>query len=109
MRKIFGVAALLAASFLAFKAEAAQVQLSIVFQGSPSTSVTCPIAGPFPVPTAAGTVICPITVAPAGWQGALTLSGTDAAAFTISGNNLVVGASAITAAGTKSVTLNAAP
>jgi hypothetical protein len=103
---------LLAAVLLLFgvaMAEAAQVQLSIVFQGSPSTSITCPIAGPFTVPVAAGTQICAITVAPAGWQGALTLSGADAAAFAISGSNLVVGPTAITAAGTKSVTLTAAP
>jgi hypothetical protein len=59
-------------------------------------------------PLAAGTVICPITIAPSGWSGALTLSGTNASSFALSGTNLVVGSTAL-GTGTYAVTITATP
>ena len=52
--------------------------------GPVSTSVACPLIAPFnaspgpPAPVAAGTVMCYVTVLPAAWSGALSLSGPNA-------------------------------
>jgi hypothetical protein len=108
-RLIFALFALLASP--AAYAHASTVTLSIVINSPPSTAVTCPL-GTYVAPLAAGSLICPITVAPSGWSGALALSGTNASSFainTVSGvQQLVVGASALNA-GTYSVTITATP
>ncbi|MGH7158830.1 MAG: hypothetical protein ACREFS_01965 [Acetobacteraceae bacterium] len=93
-------------------ANASTVTLSIVINSSASTSVTCSPASGFVSPLAGGTEICPITVAPTGWSGSLSLSGTNASDFAIasgtSGQELVVGSTAL-AAGSYSVTITATP
>lgn len=88
-------------------AQGATTNLSIIINSPPSTTVTCTL-GTYTAPLAAGSVICPITVTPSGWSGALTLSGTSASSFALSGSNLVVGSSALNA-GTYSVTITATP
>jgi hypothetical protein len=101
---------LLAAVALLFgiaTAEAAQIQVGpIVFQGPAATGGTCPVSGPFTIPVAAGTVICQITVAPANWQGVLSVD--DSAHFAISGSNLVT-AVAISAPGSFSPKITTLP
>ena len=89
-------------------AQAATTSLSIVINSPASTSVTCPLASSYTAPLAAGSTICTISVAPAGWSGALALSGTNASSFALSGSSLVVGSTAL-AAGTYSVTITATP
>jgi hypothetical protein len=113
MIRILGVAALLLGLAVA-TALAATTSLSIVFSSPPSTAVSCPINYPsgqtsFTVPQAPGTVIATCSVTPSAWQGALTLSGANAAAFTLSGMNVVVGAAAITAPATDAVTVTSTP
>jgi hypothetical protein len=55
----------------------ASVVVSGVIQSPPSTSVTCtPVSTTLTFPVAANSLICPITVAPAGWSGAVTVSDT---------------------------------
>ena len=88
-------------------AHAANTTVSIVINSPASTSVSCS-PGTLTAPVAANTVVCPISVVPSGWSGALTLSGTNASSFALSGTNLVVGASALSA-GTYSVTITATP
>lgn len=88
-------------------AHAATTTLSIVINSGPSTAVSC-VPAALTAPVASGTVICPIVVTPASWSGALTLSGTNAASFALSGSNLVVGAAALNA-GTFSVTITSTP
>ena len=89
------------------QAQAATTTLSIIINSPASTSITCAL-GSYTAPLASGAVICPISVAPAGWSGALTLSGTNASSFALSGSNLVVGATALPV-GTYSITLTATP
>ena len=94
-------------------AHAASLQLSIVIQGPVSTAVTCGANTSYTLNATvpAGTVICPITVAPGAWNGALTVSqtaGPQANAFAISGKNLVAAAD-ITQTGTYTVTIQALP
>lgn len=95
-------------------ADAATATLTIVINGPSSTSVTCTTASgtTFTAPLAAGSQICPITVAPSGWSGSLALSGMNASDFAISsgtsGQELVVGSTALNA-GTYSVTITATP
>jgi hypothetical protein len=94
-------------------ADAATMALTIVINSPASASITCPVAGTFTSPVPAGTVICPITVAPSNWSGTLSLGGTNAGAFAIaagaSGQTVVVGSAPLTTPGSLSVTINAAP
>ena len=95
-------------------AMAAQTILNMQFTSPDSTTIACPLSNPYAVPAAAGSVICHYTVSPAGWQGSVTLGGTDAASFVLVSSSptegdLKVGATAISAAGSKTVTLTSAP
>jgi hypothetical protein len=112
MNRLAIIAAILLAAASAH-AKGASLSLTIVINGPASTSITCPITATFTAPVAAGTVICPITVAPSGWSGTLALSGTNAGSFAISsgtgGQQLVVGSAAITTAGTETLTITATP
>ena len=103
-RIAFFVAAWLA---LSGAANAASLSLSIIINSPNSTTVTCPLST-YTAPVAAGALICPITIAPTGWSGALTLSGPNASSFALSGSNLNVGPAALTA-GTYNVTITATP
>ena len=76
----------------------ASLSLTIVIAAPAATSVTLTPVAPFTAsgntvtaasPVASGATVGNITVQPAGWQGTLTLSGTDAAKFSISGMNLL--------------------
>jgi hypothetical protein len=72
-----------------------------------STALSCP------GPLAAGTQIATIAVAPSGWTGGLTLSGTNAAAFAIGGASpnytLTVGASALAIGANETASITATP
>lgn len=92
------------------------LSLVITINSAPSTGITFTPASPFTGsgtafsasgPIAAGATVGSIAVAPAGWQGALSLSGANASSFTLSGLNLV--AAAALAAGTYDVTVTATP
>jgi len=104
----------LAILFSGVAANAASVTLSIVVNAPSSPSVSCAMRSgtTFTAPLAAGTEICPITVAPTGWSGSLALSGTHAASFAISsgtsGQELAVGSTALDA-GAYSATVTATP
>lgn len=102
--------ALAAAALLAFTglANAATATLSIIINGGASATIACAPSATLVAPLAVGAVVCPVTVSPANWSGALTLSGANAAAFALSGSNLVVGSAAL-AAGTYSVVITATP
>ena len=106
MRKF--LAAVAVSALMAGGAYAATTTLSIVINSGPSTSVSCSPAA-LTAPVAAGTLVCPVVVAPASWSGALTLSGPNASSFALSGSNLVVGAAGIANAGTLSVTITSTP
>jgi hypothetical protein len=112
---VLKILALTAAAFVAAAsaASAATLNLSIVVLGtSPtiSTGITCPLAATYPGPLAPGTVICPITVTPAGWAGAVTLTGTGASLFMVdaAGAHVVVGPAAVPA-GTYALTMTSTP
>jgi hypothetical protein len=98
---VFGVA-------LATNSWSASTTLSIIINSPPSVSVSCPLASSYTAPLAAGANICTVAVSPDGWSGALSLSGTDAADFTLNGTALNVGSTAL-GAGSYSVTINATP
>jgi len=100
--------AFVCATAFAARAQGATTSLSIIISSPPSTSVTCPLTPPYTAPLAAGSIICTVAIAPAGWSGALTLSGTNASSFALQGTNLVVAASPL-AAGTYAVTITATP
>lgn len=79
-----------------------------------SSNVACPVAYPsgqnsFTIPVASGTKIATCAVAPSGWTGSIALSGADAGFFTMSGNDIVVGATPITAPRTYNVTATSTP
>jgi hypothetical protein len=107
----------LLAALLMFGASAANAtttNLSIVISSPASTSVSCPISYPsgqtsFVEPVSPGVLVAICTVAPAGWSGALALSGPDAASFALSGMNVVVGSNAISIAKTYNITITATP
>jgi len=107
--------AALALALLVSGAQAATSTLSIIvtIQSPPATSVRCGTQNSYTLASpAAGTVVCPLTVQPSDWQGALVVtqnSGPQANAFAINGNNLVVGNAALTQAGTYSLTISATP
>ncbi len=92
--------------------------ISLVFNiNSPaSTAITFAPAAPFtgsgttftaPGTVASGVTAGTLTIVPTGWVGVLALSGTNAASFTLSGNNLVTAASLVP--GSYSVTVTATP
>jgi hypothetical protein len=107
MKLKLGPTVLLSVALLGARADAATTTLSIIINSPTSTTVTCPLTT-YTAPLAAGSVICPIAVAPSGWSGALALSGTSASSFALSASNLVVGSTALQA-GTYSVTISATP
>lgn len=93
---------------------AANQQLSIVITSPPSTATNCTIAYPsgqtsFVEPVAPGTVIANCSVSPSTWSGVITLSGADASVFALSGEDLIVGTSAITVARTYNITVTSTP
>lgn len=106
MKRIALAAAILLA-WPVIAANAATTTLSIVINSPASTGVTCS-PGTLTAPLAAGFVVCPITIAPSGWSGALALSGSNASSFALSGSNLIVGPTSLSA-GTYSVTITATP
>ena len=89
----------------------ASVNVVINVVSAPATSVTfSPTASSFTAPVAAGTKLGTFAVAPASWNGTLTLSGADASFFTLDTNlDLLVGAAALTAVRAYNVTVTAAP
>lgn len=105
MKTLFHVIVLLLAST---QVNAATTSLSIIINSQPSTAVSCPLQSSYTAPVAPGTIICPITVTPSGWSGALTLSGANSGSFALSGSNLVVGATAL-GVGTYTVTITSTP
>ncbi len=107
MNRLLGLFALLPVALFSARADAATTTLSIIINSPTSTTVTCPMST-YTAPLAAGSVICPITVAPGGWSGALTLSGASASSFALSASNLVVGSTALQP-GTYSVMITATP
>lgn len=79
-----------------------------------STSVTCPVAYPsgqnsFTVPVAPGTKIATCTVAPNTWVGTIAPGGADGNSFTMNGNDIVVGGTALTTPRTYNVTITSTP
>ncbi len=107
MKRILGLFALLSLALFCGRADAATTTLSIIINSPTSTTVTCPMTT-YTAPLAAGSVICPITVAPSGWSGALALSGASASSFALSASKLVVGSTALQP-GTYSITIIATP
>jgi hypothetical protein len=107
MKRMLGLIALLSVALFGARADAATTALSIIINSPTSTAVTCPMTT-YTAPLAAGSVVCPITIAPSGWSGALALSGVNASSFALSASNLVVGSTALPA-GTYSVTVTATP
>lgn len=76
-----------------------------------STGVTVtPVAG-LTAPVAAGTVLATIAVAPAGWQGGVTLSGPNAASMQIGGTspNYTILAASILQGGSYAATVTVSP
>jgi hypothetical protein len=107
MKRMLGLFALLPVALFGARSDAATTTLSIIINSPTSTTVTCPMTT-YTAPLAAGSVVCPITIAPAGWSGALALSGPNAGSFALSASNLVVGAAALQP-GTYSVTITGTP
>jgi len=92
------------------------LSLVITINSAPSTGITFTPAAPFAGsgtafsatgPIASGVTVGSFAVAPAGWQGAIALSGAQAASFTLSGLNLVTAAALNP--GTFNVTATATP
>ncbi len=92
------------------------LSLVITINSVPSTGITFTPAAPFSGsgsafsatgPVASGVTVGSFVIAPAGWQGALTLSGAQAASFTLSGLSLVTAAAL--SAGAFNVTVTATP
>jgi hypothetical protein len=107
MKRMLGPFAFLSVALFGARADAATTTLSIIINSPTSTTVTCPMTT-YTAPLAAGSLICPITVAPGGWSGALSLSGANASSFALSASNLVVGSTALQP-GTYSVMITATP
>jgi hypothetical protein len=104
---MLGLFAVFFVALFGARADATTTTLSIIINSPTSTTVTCPMTT-YTAPLAAGSVICPITVALSGWSGALALSGANASSFALSASKLVV-ASAALPAGTYSITITATP
>jgi hypothetical protein len=78
---------------------------TLVVNSPASTSVTfTPATGPFVAPLAAGTVVGSVAVLPTTWSGVISVS----APFSMAGNNVVVGSTAL-AAGSYNGTGSATP
>ncbi len=58
--------------------------IAIVVNSPPASTLTFTAAGPLTAPLAANTPIGTINIEPAGWEGALVLSGADEASFSLS-------------------------
>lgn len=87
----------------------ASAAISLTVAAIDATSVTYTPPGALTGPLVAGYNLGPIVVGPPGWIGTLSLTGTDAAKFTISANNnLIVGPAAL-AAGSYSFSIVATP
>lgn len=100
-------------ALLVGSAKAASLTLpSVTVTGqTASTSITC---GPYPVltaPVAAGTLLTSCTVAPAGWTGAISISGTQFIVSSLSGNgfNVSVGSTPLAAGTYQPGTLTSVP
>jgi hypothetical protein len=106
MARFLATVALFLAPVSAF---AANTTVSIIFNSPASTGISCTAGGLFTVPVAAGTQVASCAVSPSNWSGALTLSGSQAANFAMSGTNIVVGNNSITTAGTVTLTVTATP
>ncbi len=94
----------------------AAISLVIAVSSPISTTLTFTPAAPFTGsgtsfsavgPIAAGVTVGTVSVVPAGWSGVLTLSGQQAASFSIAGLNLVTAAAL--ASGSYGVTITATP
>lgn len=108
MRKVLLAAA---AALLPLAAHAASVNVTVSVGDPTSTAVACS-PGALTAPVAAGTTICTVSVTPSGWvapPGTLTLSGANAADFSVSGMNLVVASGVTLQAGSYAVTVTATP
>lgn len=124
MRKLLIGLSFLAAFGLG-KASAYTSNFTAVNPGGASTGITCtpvspwtisgtapnftlnyPSTSPQPIPANSG--VCTLAVAPAGWSGSLTPSGTNASLFSLVGTTLNVGAAAISA-GTYTFSITATP
>ncbi len=96
-----------------FLAHAATTTLTITIVSPPSTAVACGASTAYSLTMPkAGTLVCPITVQPSNWSGTFALtqdSGPQPNAFAIVGNNLVVGASDLTAIGSYSIKITPVP
>ena len=107
------LASLLFGAGAAYAAATSTLSIIVTIQAPPSTSISCGNKNTYTLASpAAGTVVCPLQVQPSDWQGAITVtqtSGPQANAFTVNGNNLVVGSAPLTQAGTYALTLSAAP
>ena len=93
---------------------AATTNVVIQITSPPSTAVNCVVDYPsgqtsFVEPVASGTLVATCTVVPSTWSGAFTLSGADASFFTLSGTNVAVGSSALTAPRIYNINLTATP
>ncbi len=78
----------------------------------PSTGITCSaISSSLVAPVAAGTVLASCTVAPSGWTGTVTVSGSTLVASSLTGNtfNLAVGATPLAAGTYSGITVTSAP
>ena len=114
MIKFVAVLALVLIVGFADRSMAANLSLTINITSPTSTAVSCTVNYPsgqtsFVTPVAAGAAIASCAVTPSTWSGALSLGGTDASYFSLSGSNITVGASAITAARTYNITVTASP
>lgn len=105
-----------ASPFLTEGSTMSTLTLNIAISSPVSTGITFTPIAPFSGaggnltaigPVAAGVTVGTIVVSPAGWAGSLALSGTSAALFTLSGNNLVTAVQLV--AGNDVVTITATP
>jgi hypothetical protein len=132
MKKYLALAILLAVGAAPASAQAVSSSITINILSPAATSMACPLVNPDPSnpntvnategspQAAAGALVCPLTVLPSNWSGALVLSGLNASSFAIVpggagvAGKLVVGAQALTArggdgAGHYNVTVTATP
>ena len=107
MKKLLLLLALLCLP-ISSQAQGASANITVTVNPPNSTGITCNPAS-FTGSAPAGSIVCPITVAPSGWSGSLALSGANAALFVItSAPALAVGSTAL-GPGTYNVTLTATP
>lgn len=83
--------------------------VTITVTSTPSTAVTFTAAASgFVAPVAPGTILGSVAVTPSTWSGTLSLTGTNASSVAVSGTNIVVGATALSA-GSYTFTIDATP